>query len=139
MFTVFSGSYCLHCLVNLLFPLDSSNIESILETLALEGASRPKASAVATISQSEADGDHACHNATLQGPFLFPDPLAGAEVGLSQGRMSAGCHVPHIAGVLFTLGMFFLKGFPQATHFPVAQAMRVVCKNVPTSLVCLQT
>lgn len=49
------------CLVKLLSPFHSTNIESIFsEALALEGALRPKlALATATLSQSEAEGDHA--------------------------------------------------------------------------------
>lgn len=79
------------CLVNLLFPLDSSNIESIfLDALALERVLRPKTSAAASLSQSEADEDHACHTAILQGSFLLPDQLVKAEVGLSLGNLSAG-------------------------------------------------
>lgn len=58
MFVLCSGS-CLFYLVNLFFPLDFSNVESIfLEALALEGPLRPKAPAAAALFQSKADGDH---------------------------------------------------------------------------------
>lgn len=60
------------------------------------------------------------HSRTLQGSFLLPDPLAGEEVGLSQGSLRAGCHVPHITGVHSSpCVFFFLKGFVKTTLSPL--------------------
>lgn len=64
------------CLVNLLSPFYSTNIESIfLVALALEGAWRPKlALAAATLSQSEAEEDHAFQHTARA---LLPPRSAG--------------------------------------------------------------